>query len=132
MKIVFASTPLQEKEIRELIHDFYSEILPQYFSDEDIVRFKELNILHVGDMQEVYHGTLKEAFQVISSLQVLKALIETIRPDNVTDRHHKIFIKNEKILNEYQLSFPFKLEQFITAKTHTFSEYSQPTNRYII
>ena len=58
MKIVFASTPEQEEEIRNLVQKMYSTIFPNYFPDEDIKEFKQLNVLHTSTRHFEYFGTL--------------------------------------------------------------------------
>jgi hypothetical protein len=132
MKVVLASTPEQEHHIEELIHYIYSDIFPRYFSDEIITKFEDWNILHPMEYQVNYNGTLKEAFQVISSLQTLIAVLETVQHGPVQENYRNIFEKNVKILNKYGFSFPFTLDQFVRTKKHIFSQYAKPTNRLLI
>jgi Family of unknown function (DUF5365) len=132
MKVVLASTPEQEHHIEELIHYIYSDIFPRYFSDELITKFEDWNVLHPREFQSKYNGTLKEAFQVISSLQTLIAVLETVQQKPIEDYYRNIFEKNVKILNKYGFSFPLTLEQFVRTNKHIFSQYAKPTNRLLI
>ena len=45
MKVVFASTPEQRIKIMELTKQLYSDVFPNYFTDEEIEEFKKQNIL---------------------------------------------------------------------------------------
>ncbi|MBD8071060.1 DUF5365 family protein [Bacillus sp. PS06] len=131
MKIVCASTPEQENYIKELIEYIYSEIFPLHFSDEYIIKMEAINVLAPNEEDLQYNGTMKEAFQLISSLQALIAVMETVQYEMIERTHEDIFSKNVMILNEYGYSFPFTLDQFTTLKHEVISRYSKPTNLYL-
>ncbi|WP_445486513.1 DUF5365 family protein [Niallia sp. 03133] len=109
MKVVYASTPTQADKINELIQTFYSTIFPYYFSDDEIQHFKSLNVLNPTSEQMDSMGTLKTSYQVIASLQTIISILE--EPQN-KNRYKQIFEKNVRILEEFELFFPFNLENF--------------------
>jgi hypothetical protein len=109
LKIVFASTPSQEEEICELVRYIYSKVFPLYYSDEEINEFKQLRVLHFTED----FNTLKDAFQVMASLQTLISILES---PTLFDYYAALFNKNVLLLEEYGLSFPFEFQQFIDAK----------------
>jgi hypothetical protein len=131
MKIVTASTPEQENFIQELVEYMYSEVFPQYFSDEYIKELKSLHVL-LPENTELYNGTLKEAFQLISGMQALIAVIETIRHEELDEHHREIFDKNTLILEEYGYKFPLTIDHFLNAKEECISLYSKPTSHYMM
>jgi hypothetical protein len=128
VKIVFASTPSQEEEINGLVRYVYSNIFPLYFSDEEICQFEQLKVLHTnGDF-----NTLKDAFQVMTSIQTLISILETSQLD---EQYASLFNKNVTTLEEFGLFFPFDFEQFLSVKRlrHTMlSLYSKADNELII
>ena len=130
MKVVFASTPSQEERINELIHTFYSKIFPYYFSDKEIRTFERLKVLAITP--EV-SSTLKTSYQVIASLQTLINILED--PTNKDD-YSQIFEKNVQILEEFDLFFPFDLDNFKihdgSVKRDSFSMYTEPDNQYLL
>ncbi|EAR66664.1 hypothetical protein B14911_14892 [Bacillus sp. NRRL B-14911] len=132
VKVVFASTPNQEERIRELVDYFYTSIFPAYFSDEDIKEFEKLKVLHTSTRHFEYFGTLKEAFQVIASLQTLISILESSDPEN---RYEGIFQKNVHILKDFGLFFPFGFSSFIDAKElkgDMFSVYTKAANELLV
>ncbi|MFC4323882.1 DUF5365 family protein [Litchfieldia salsa] len=131
MKIVCASTPEQENYIEELIQYIYSEIFPLHFSDEYIIQMEAIHVLVPREDELHYNGTMKEAFQLISSLQALIAVMETVQYEMIESTHEDIFSKNVSILNEYGYSFPFTLNQFSNLRNDVISKYSKPTNLYL-
>jgi hypothetical protein len=130
VKIVFASTPDQEEKINELIKRFYRDIFPLYFSDKDIKKFEDRNVLNNETAQ--LDGTLKEAYYLIASLQTLLSILES---SHLTYAHQGLFEKNVETLNEYGFYFPFSYDQFIHAretKTSFFSTYTQAANQLLV
>ena len=113
MKIVFASTPGQEKKVEELAQYFYSEILPLYFNDEDILKFEEHKVLHTSKEHFENFSTLGEAFRVIASLQTVISILEAKK---ISERYSPVFQKNAAILREFGIYFPFDYKQFLEAK----------------
>ncbi|MFC0417485.1 YhcU family protein [Cytobacillus solani] len=132
MKIVFASTPEQEEEIRKLVQRMYSTIFPNYFPDEDIKEFEQLDVLYTSTRHFEYFGTLKEAYQVIVSLQIITAILET---EKLEERYEKIFEKNVNILQDFGLSFPFTFSNFFhgkVMKNDMLSMYTKAANELLI
>ncbi|WP_433748472.1 DUF5365 family protein [Falsibacillus pallidus] len=134
MKVLFASTQEQEEKICELLDTFYSQIFPQYFSDEEIVKFHELKILHTTTRHFEYFGTLKEAFQVISSLQTIISILDVHQKEKLNSFYVNLFTTNVNILQEFGLFFPFTLEQFypnVDIET-SFSIYTKAANEMLV
>ncbi|MFC0272179.1 DUF5365 family protein [Metabacillus herbersteinensis] len=133
LKVVVASTEEQESHIEELVAQMYTGIFPMYFSDEEIEELHEQAVLRPRTEDSAYNGTLKEAFQIISSLQALIALLENL---NDSDRkiYRSMFERNTRILNEYGYFFPFSFDQFIAAtyREGMFSQYVKPANQFLI
>ena len=130
MKIVFASTPDQEEKINELIKTFYREIFPLYFSDKDIKKFEESNVLNNETAQ--LDGTLKEAYYLIASLQTVLSILES---SHLSYAHQGLFERNVETLREYGFNFPFSYDQFVHArqtKTSFFSTYTQAANQLLV
>ena len=131
MKIVTASTPEQENFIQELVNYIYTEVFPYYFSDSYIKELENLNVLKPTS-DDLYNGTLKEAFQLISGMQALICVIETVRAEEIAEHHREIFDKNVMILEEYGYKFPFTIEHFSTILQDAISSYSKPTSSYLM
>lgn len=132
MKVVFASTPSQEQEICKLVRYIYSNIFPHYFSDKDINHFEHLKVLHTSaeHMKEI--GTLKDAFQIMTSMQTVISILESPEPD---EHYSELFNKNASNLQKYGLFFPFEFEQFTEAKSikgPMLSIYTNADNELII
>lgn len=132
VKIVFASTPDQEEKIKELVRSFYRDVFPLYYSDNDIKEFEKQKVLHTSTRHFEYFGTLKEAYQVITSLQTLSSIL--LQQDSKL-KYKSIFETNVAILKEYGLYFPFEYEQFLEAKNikeEIFSVYSKAANELLV
>ncbi|MBS4212285.1 YhcU family protein [Neobacillus rhizophilus] len=132
MKIVFASTPSQEEKICELVGYIYSNIFPLYFTDEEINRFEKLKILHTSKQHFEEFSTLKDAFQVMASIQTLISILESHQLD---DQYEAIFNKNVANLHDFGLFFPFEFEQFAEAKSMkntVLSIYTKADNQLLI
>jgi hypothetical protein len=132
VKVVFASTESQEEKIKELIDHFYSDIFPTYFTDGDIQKYERLKVLNTSKSHFEQFGTLKDAYQVIASLQTLIAILET---ETLDGQYMDTFYKNVSILKEYGLYFPFEYEQFEAsklAKADEISIYTKPANQMLI
>ncbi|MEH7222749.1 DUF5365 family protein [Bacillus sp. JJ1566] len=132
MKIVVASTPVQELHITELIDYMYSSIFPIYFEDEYIGKLEEWNVLAPKEEDVYYNRTLDKAFKVISSLQAIIAVLETIQEEGYQKNYGEIFAKNVQILNDYGYLFPFTIEEFQSVNNpEVLSKYSKPANQYL-
>ncbi|MBL4954300.1 YhcU family protein [Neobacillus sp. OS1-32] len=132
MKIVWASTPSQEQEICELVRYLYSNVFPQYFSDHEIKRFEKLKVLYTSQKKFEEIGTLKDAFEVMTSIQTVISILELPYLDK---RYSALFNKNAATLNDFGLYFPFEFEQFETVKNinkMTLSIYSKADNELLI
>lgn len=128
MKIVFASTPSQAEEINGLVRYIYSNIFPRYFTDEEICQFEQLKVLHPSEEFD----TLKDAFQVMTSIQTLISILEFSQFD---EQYSIIFNKNVKSLQEFGLFFPFEYEHFTEGKitkTTMLSIYSNADNELLV
>lgn len=116
----------------ELINHFYTDIFPAYFSDRDIRKYERQKVLNMSESHFEQCGTLKDAYQVIASLQTLIAILES---DTLDGQYMETFYKNVSILEEYGLYFPFEYEQFIVSrltKEDELSIYSKPANEMLI
>jgi len=132
VKIVFASTPSQEQEICELVRYIYSNIFPLYFTDEEICQFEQLKVLHTSGKQVEDFSTLKDAFQVMTSIQTIISILEVSQPD---EQYASLFDKNVANLQEFGLFFPFEFEQFVDAKhmkNTILSIYTKADNELLI
>jgi hypothetical protein len=128
VKIVFASTPSQEEEINGLVRYIYSNIFPLYFTDEEICQFERLKVLHASEE----FNTLKDAFQVMTSIQTLISILEASELD---EQYSLLFNKNVENLQEFGLLFPFKYEHFEevrSIKTNMLSIYSKADNELLV
>ncbi|MBM4764086.1 YhcU family protein [Bacillus sp. B15-48] len=133
MKIVFASTPDQMEKVEELAQYFYSEVLPLYFSDEDILEFEKHKVLHTTKDQYENFNTLGEAFRVITSLQTIISILES---HSLLEDYDEIFQKNAKTLKDFGLYFPFEFQQFLKVRQENvdnyISVYSKAANSYLV
>jgi hypothetical protein len=132
VKIVYASTPSQEEEICELVRYIYSNIFPLYFTDDEIHQFERLKVLHTSKKHFEEIGTLKDAFQVMASIQTLISILESPQLD---EQYAPIFNKNVANLHEFGLYFPFEFDQFIEAKNMKnpmLSIYTKADNELLI
>lgn len=128
MKIVFASIPSQVEEINGLVRYIYSNIFPNFFSDEEIRQFEELKILHPFED----FNTLKDAFLVMTCIQTLISILES---SPLAEQYETVFNKNVATLKEFGLFFPFEFEQFLEAKcmkNPMLSIYTKADNELII
>lgn len=120
MKVVYASTPEQQEKIHSLTEYFFTNIFPDYFSDQEIYKFKEWGFLEVDEAQ--LSDTLKESYQIISSLEILIDLIES---DFLQEKHYQnMFETNVNILNQLGISFPFSYQQFLRKRKERLVEGS--------
>jgi len=132
VKVVFASTPDQQEKIMELIRQLYSDVFPNYFSDDEIAEFERLNVLHISSSQFEQLDTLKDAFQVITSLQTLISILES---ESLDEQYIETYYKNISILAQYGLNFPFEFQQFVDLKitgNNELSIYSKAANEWLI
>jgi hypothetical protein len=132
VKVVYASTPEQAEKIQELIQKFYTDVFPLYFSDEEILEFQRLNVLHTSESSIEYYGTLKDAYHVITCLQTLCHILEG---SHFNHQYELVFNRNVDTLNEFGLSFPFSFENFTftkNLKAENLSIYTRADNEILI
>jgi hypothetical protein len=132
VKIVFASTPSQEEEICGLVRYIYSTVFPLYFTDEEICEFEHLKVLDTSANHFEEFSTLKDAFQVMTSMQTLISILES---PNLSDHYASLYDKNVATLQDFGLSFPFEFDQFLDAKNmknSMFSVYTKAANELLI
>ena len=129
MKVVFASTPEQRIKIMELTKQLYSGVFPNYFTDEEIEEFKKQNILRFTTNQFEQIDTLKDAYQVIASLQTLTLILEG---ETLDDQYMETYYKNVSILEEYGVQFPFDFNQFVDSKNDQISIYTKVANDLLV
>lgn len=134
MKIVVASTNEQENHIAELVQQLYADIFPRFFPDEKIMELKKLNVLQPQASDQIYNSTLKDAFQIISSLQALIAVLDLLHDGKHEDEYKDIFERNTQNLNDYGYFFPLTFSQFKDAESQEgqFSQFIRPANQYMI
>ncbi|MCM2533795.1 YhcU family protein [Neobacillus pocheonensis] len=132
MKIVFASTPSQEEEINGLVRYIYSIVFPLYFTDDEISEFEDLKVLDTSVQHFEDFSTLKDAFQVMASMQTIISILESAV---LHDHYSSLFEKNVSNLQEFGLFFPFDFDQFVEAKNmknSMFSVYTKAANELLI
>ncbi|MCQ6273367.1 YhcU family protein [Bacillus sp. V3B] len=132
MKVVFASTPCQAEEIKELINQLYSNVFPMYFTDDEIHECEKQKVLFLSASHFEQLGTLKEAYKVIASLQTIISILES---ENLEDQYMETFYKNSSILNDYGLNFPFEYHHFSESKetkSSGLSIYTKAANELLI
>ncbi|WP_428909415.1 DUF5365 family protein [Niallia sp. Krafla_26] len=132
MKVVFASTPEQRTKIMELSKQIYTDVFPNYFTDQQIQEFEKRNILQFTPNQFQELDTLKDAYQVIASLQTLILILQS---ESVTDQYMETYYKNISILEDYGVQFPFEFEQFVNEKinkSENISIYTKAANEFLI
>lgn len=134
MKVVVASTDEQENHIAELVEQLYTEIFPRFFPDDEILELKQLKVLQPQASDQVYNGTLKDAFQIISSLQALIAVLDLINECKDEKEYEEMFERNSQNLNEYGYFFPLSFSQFKHAESREgkFSQFIKPANHFMI
>ncbi len=134
MKVVVASTNEQEHHISELVDQLYTEIFPKFFPDEKIVELKKLNVLQPQASDQIYNATLKDAFQIISSLQALIAVLDLLYENKYENEYKEMFERNTQNLNDYGYFFPLTFSQFKEADCQKgqFSQFIRPANSYMI
>jgi hypothetical protein len=135
VKILYASTEEQEQKIIELMEYMYTEIFPYYYHDEEISKFKDLNILRASSCRFDYFSTLKDSYRVLTSLQTIITILELRIFKKESAGYEELFNRNRAILEEYDLSFPFFYSQFelsVRPLHSTFSMFKKPANELLI
>lgn len=132
MKVLLAATEEQEKEIVDHVQYIFTWILPKFFTDEEIDQFQEWGVLK-KDEKVPYFGTMKEAFQIITSLQVIRSILLTDERE-WTEHHVEMFDKNTERLEEMGYSFPFFLSHFTKERQleQSISQYAKAANELLL
>ena len=119
MKIVYGSTTEQEKTIDQLLVNLRYSILPLYVSEEKLSEYDSMGLLQFNSQRNLYNGTLKEAFQVMTALHTVISIIENKKEFKYEEylKYEKKFNCNMDLLNYYGLFFPFNFHYFTSAKS---------------
>ena len=121
MKVVSPSTEEQEQEIADLVERFYESVFPSYFTKDEILHFKEIGVLQPNKDRFTYNGTLREAYQVMTCLQVLLTIMDKDEKadSKATERKSdELFKRNITLLNECGIFFPFDSNHFNQMSEH--------------
>lgn len=111
VRIVNALTDGQESVIQELSSELFQNVFPLYFPELEIQRFKKRGVLSLQN--QLYQGTLKEAFQIMACLQTVHSMLS--KQDRVYDaKEWALFNKNCALLNDCGMNFPFTYDDFQT------------------
>ncbi|KAB7704898.1 hypothetical protein F9802_15140 [Bacillus aerolatus] len=133
MKVLIASTMEQEEKITELIRQLKEEIFPRFFEMEELERMCEYGVLHLTESHFELFSTLRDAFQLIASLQTIISILETEEPASLPPHYQEMFERNTMILQEFDVSFPFFLSHFTNKKSHvSYLAYATPANTFLI
>jgi hypothetical protein len=134
VKVVVASTEEQERHITELVEQIFTEILPRFFPDQEIMNLKGQKVLQPQETDQMYNGTLKDAFHIISSLQAIIAVLDHIDDCKHEQEYQEMFERNSHNLNEYGYFFPLSFSQFKEAESQEgeFSQFIKPANSWIV
>jgi hypothetical protein len=135
VKVLYASTEEQEKKIVELINQLYTQIFPFYYEDEEIAEFKKMGVLHIEQLHFENFNTLKDAFQVIASLQTIITILEEKMQKPLHHYYGKLFNRNIDLLEKYDIFFPFNYSIFNRKDKilfDSFSIYKKAANEILI
>lgn len=111
VRIVNALTDGQESVIQELSSELFQNVFPLYFPELEIQRFKKRGVLSLQN--QLYQGTLKEAFQIMACLQTVHSMLS--KRHRVYDaKEWALFNKNCALLNDCGMNFPFTYDDFQT------------------
>ncbi|MED3761197.1 DUF5365 family protein [Peribacillus frigoritolerans] len=111
MKTVFSSTEEQEQEIASLVSRFYESVFPKYFTESEILHFREIGVLEPNQSSVTYLATLRDAFQVMTCLQVLMSILDK-QKRVMEPKSEELFQHNITLLNECGIFFPFYYDHF--------------------
>lgn len=129
MRIENAATPEMEMYIEDLKTQLIYEIIPQYFSSQELKKIEQLQLLTPeASLNTSYNGLMKDALQVISSLQALITVIESVRYRDIQQYHRNVFTRNVAKLETYGFSFPLTLDQFSREKCQVNMYYTDHVN----
>ena len=133
MRVVLAATLEQRKVIEDLKNHLYHSVFPLYFNHEEIGELQSSKVLETPERED-WLETVEDACRVIASLQVMISLLKVKRLPLEDFCYKNIFNKNKRILQQFQISFPFTYSQF--AERHqadlAFSMFARVANEFMI
>ncbi|MCM3167900.1 MULTISPECIES: DUF5365 family protein [Peribacillus] len=135
MKTVFSSTEEQEQEIASLVSRFYESVFPKYFTESEILHFREIGVLEPNQSSVTYLATLRDAFQVMTCLQVLMSILDK-QKRVMEPKSEEMFQHNITLLNECGIFFPFYYDHFSSINHEANNDMQmmdiQVANQYLV
>lgn len=135
MKTVFSSTEEQEQEIASLVSRFYESVFPKYFTESEILHFREIGVLEPNQSSVTYLATLRDAFQVMTCLQVLMSILDK-QKRVLEPKSEELFQHNITLLNECGIFFPFYYDHFSSINHEANNDMQmmdiQVANQYLV
>lgn len=135
MKTVFSSTEEQEQEIASLVSRFYESVFPKYFTESEILHFREIGVLEPNQSSVTYLATLRDAFQVMTCLQVLMSILDK-QKRVMEPKSEELFQHNITLLNECGIFFPFYYDHFSSINNEANNDMQmmdiQVANQYLV
>ena len=135
MKTVFSSTEEQEQEIASLVSRFYESVFPKYFTESEILHFREIGVLEPNQNSVTYLATLRDAFQVMTCLQVLMSILDK-QKRVMEPKSEELFQHNITLLNECGIFFPFYYDHFSSINHEANNDMQmmdiQVANQYLV
>ncbi|MEV5113147.1 DUF5365 family protein [Peribacillus frigoritolerans] len=135
MKTVFSSTEEQEQEIASLVSRFYESVFPKYFTESEILHFREIGVLEPNQSSVTYLATLRDAFQVMTCLQVLMSILDK-QKRVMEPKSEELFQHNITLLNECGIFFPFYYDHFSSINLEANNDMQmmeiQVANQYLV
>ncbi|WHX62923.1 DUF5365 family protein [Peribacillus frigoritolerans] len=135
MKTVFSSTEEQEQEIASLVSRFYESVFPKYFTESEILHFREIGVLEPNQSSVTYLATLRDAFQVMTCLQVLMSILDK-QKRVMEPKSEELFQHNITLLNECGIFFPFYYDHFSSINHEANTDMQmmdiQVANQYLV
>ncbi|MGG4266167.1 DUF5365 family protein [Peribacillus simplex] len=134
--MVFSSTEEQEQEIASLVSRFYESVFPKYFTESEILHFREIGVLKPNQSSFTYLATLRDAFQVMTCLQVLMSILDKQKIEEMESKSEELFQHNITLLNECGIFFPFYYDHFSHIHHETGNDRQmmdiQVANQYLV
>lgn len=133
MRVVLAATLEQRRMIEELRDHLSFCVFPLYFENQELNELQSSDVLKIPERED-WLETMEDACRIIASLQVMISLLKTEEFSLEDSYYMNIFNKNKRILNDYQISFPFTYSQFTERHRAdlAFSMFAAPANELII
>jgi hypothetical protein len=135
VKTVFSSTEEQEQEIASLVSRFYESVFPKYFTESEILHFREIGVLEPNQSSVTYLATLRDAFQVMTCLQVLMSILDK-QKRVMEPKSEELFQHNITLLNECGIFFPFYYDHFSSINLEANNDMQmmdiQVANQYLV